>query len=317
MRAITIQYDADFSPQAGSEAGIVLAIGEFDGLHLGHREVISRAVGIAGRLGLQAAVMTFDPHPREVLGQEKYAHHLTPLPQKLELLADSGIDLAYVVRFDAAFAAISPRQFVEDILIRLNVRAVVVGFDFRFGHKGAGDADQMRRLGEGRFEVEIVQPFHLNGMKVSSTTVRACLEAGELGHAEQLLGRRYALTGTVVHGDARGRQIGFPTANIALDAAYFMPCNGVFAASLEWEGKRRFGVVNIGTRPTFEGEAGHRSIEMHLFDFSDSIYDRSVRLELISFIRSERKFASVDELVAQIKQDVRAAKERMGYPHLL
>ncbi|MDF2724363.1 MAG: riboflavin biosynthesis protein RibC, partial [Paenibacillus sp.] len=193
---------------------------------------------------------------------------------------------------------------------------VVVGFDFRFGHLGAGDPESLRQMAAGRFDVEVVQPFHMTGEKVSSTLIRDCLEQGDLLRVKQLLGRHFALTGTVVHGAARGRQIGFPTANIELDGPYVVPCNGVYAVRLQWAGQSYNGVMNIGTKPTFEGDSTRRTLEAHLFDFSQSIYGEYVTVELISYIRPERKFNSIDELIAQIGRDVNTAKKQLGYPLL-
>lgn len=312
MQSITVHYPASFPLPGMPKGGQVLAIGDFDGLHLGHREVIRRAVETAERLRLPAAIMTFHPHPREVLGQSKYVRHITPLREKLELFAQAGVDVAYIMNFDKSFSQISPSQFVEELLVKLKVSTVVVGFDFRFGHNVGGDPDILCELAAGRFAVEVVRPYHMDGVKVSSTLIRDHLERGDVARVEHLLGRRYSISGKVVHGAARGRQIGFPTANIELDGPYVVPMNGVYAIRLEWSGQAYYGVMNIGTKPTFE-DAAQRSLEAHLFDFGHTIYGESVRLELLSYIRPERKFASIDELVAQIGNDVATAKERIGY----
>lgn len=314
MRSITVHYPSSFPFESLPDAGQVLAIGDFDGVHLGHRAVIRRAVEAAEKLRLPSAIMTFHPHPREVLGQRQYVRHITPLPQKLEQFEQAGIDTAYIVRFDEAFSRISPAQFVEEVLVRLRVQTVVVGFDFRFGHKGGGDPDVLCELSSGRFAVEVVRPYHMDGVKVSSTIIRDHLEQGDVAKVEQLLGRRYSMTGRVVHGAARGRQIGFPTANIEPDGPYLVPCNGVYAIRLEWSGQAYYGVMNIGMKPTFQDGALQRTLEAHLFDFNQSIYGEAVRFELISYIRPERKFASIDELVAQIARDIEVAKERIRYP---
>lgn len=312
MRSITMNYPTSFPLPDMPDNGQVLAIGDFDGLHLGHREVIRRAVETAGKLRLPAAIMTFHPHPREVLGLDKYNRHITPLPEKLALFAEAGIEVAYVVRFNTGFSQISPTQFVDEVLMGLKVNTVVVGFDFRFGHRGAGDADSLCDLAAGRFAVEVVRPFHMDGVKVSSTLIRDHLESGDVNRVEQLLGRHYALKGEVVHGAHRGRLIGFPTANIDPDGPYVIPANGVYAVRLEWAGKSYCGVMNIGTKPTFENEA-KRTLEAHLFDFDATIYGETVKVELIAYIRPEQKFASVDDLIAQIRRDAEEAKQLLGY----
>lgn len=312
MQSIKISYPIP-NPVPGTPSnGQVLAIGDFDGLHLGHSEVISRATETARNLEMPAAVMTFHPHPREVLGQDKYVRHLTPVREKLNLFAQAGVDTAYLFRFDVPFSQISPSQFVEEVLIPLRVNTVVVGFDFKFGHKGSGNPDIMCELAAGRFAVEVVRPYCMDGVKVSSTLIREHLECGEVGRVQQLLGRSYAVSGTVIHGAARGRQIGFPTANIELDDPYVIPSNGVYAIRLELEGKSFAGVMNIGTKPTFE-DTTTRTLEAHLFDFSRTIYGESVKVELIEFIRHEQKFGSIEELIAQIGRDVEKAKQITGH----
>ena len=308
MQSITVHYPASFPIDGMPESGQVLAIGEFDGLHLGHREVIRRAVETARKRRLPAAIMTFHPHPREVLGHEQYMTHITPLQEKLDLFEQAGVDVAYIVTFDSAFSQVSPSQFVNDMLVRLQVDTVVVGFDFRFGHKGGGDANALRELADGRFAVEVVSPCHMDGVKVSSTLIRNCLEQGDVSRVQQLLGRYYSLTGKVVHGAKRGRLIGYPTANIEPDGPFIVPANGVYAIRLYWMGQPYSGVMNIGTKPTFEGDSTRRTLEAHLFDFSQTIYGESVKVELVAFIREERKFPSVDDLIAQIRRDADEAK---------
>jgi riboflavin kinase/FMN adenylyltransferase len=308
-----MNYPMHFPVPGMPERGQVLAIGDFDGLHLGHREVVRRAVETARKLRLPAAVMTFHPHPREVLGQQKYVEHLTPLQDKLKLLEDAGIDVAYIVRFDVPFSHISPSQFVEEVLVPMELSTVVIGFDYRFGHKGGGDADSLCELAAGRFAVEVVRPYRMDGEKVSSTLIRDSLMQGDVSRVSRLLGRDYALSGEVVHGAARGRLIGFPTANIEPDAPYVVPANGVYAVRLEWGGRRYAGVMNIGTKPTFEGDKAKRTLEAHLFDFDSDIYGETVKVEFVAYIRPEQKFASVDDLIAQIRRDAVTARELTGH----
>jgi riboflavin kinase/FMN adenylyltransferase len=305
MHVIHLEYPLPVRP---SGAGQVVAIGDFDGVHIGHAEVIRRAVETARRLNMPSAVMTFHPHPREVLGQDAYTSCLTPLPAKIDRFAELGVERTYVFKFDRAFSQVTPDGFVSDVLLKLGVDTIVVGFDFTFGRGGAGTPDTLCGLAAGRFAVEVVRPVYLDGEKVSSTLVRRQLEAGEMDRVSRLLGRRYQLTGQVVPGDARGRRIGFPTANIAPDAPYVVPADGVYAVAVEWSGRTYPGVMNIGTRPTFDGNPERRTLEAHLFDFGQTIYGDTVKVEFVSRIRRERKFVSVDELVAQIRQDVETAK---------
>ncbi len=217
MEIISLRYPlSELSGHPGTSQPQVLAIGQFDGVHLGHQQVIAKAVAEARKAGLKAAVMTFDPHPRDVLGQAgQRVSCLTPLQEKLEQFERLGIDTAYIFHFDSLFAAISPEQFVEEVLRELQVKRAVVGFDFSFGHRGLGTPEVLSKLGATFLQVDIVDPFHLKESKVSSTRIRQFISAGNMDEAAFLLGRSYRITGTVEHGDKRGRTIGFPTANVA------------------------------------------------------------------------------------------------------
>jgi riboflavin kinase/FMN adenylyltransferase len=309
MQVIELSFPLYISTLTIPESGQVLAIGDFDGVHLGHREVIRQAVQTAHKQNLPVSVMTFHPHPREVLGHERYTRCLTPLQDKLDMLAELGIGCVYLVQFDLAFAQVTADQFVNEMLLPLRPNTIVVGFDFAFGHQAKGNADTLCESGHGRFAVEVVRPFHQNGEKVSSTLIRRCLEAGQVEQVRQLLGRNYSIKGTVVNGEARGRQIGFPTANLSLDGYYVYPVNGVYAVHALVDGKVFEGVMNIGTKPTFSGDSLIRSFEVHLFDFNRDIYGQSMRVEFVSYLRAERKFSSIDALIEQIGNDAEAAKQ--------
>jgi riboflavin kinase/FMN adenylyltransferase len=294
------------APLAG-EPGVVLAIGDFDGVHQGHREVIRRAAVRAKEQGCACAVMTFHPHPREVLGIDVYRQILTPLPDKLSLLEQLGVDYTFLVQFDKAFSQLDPKAFVETVLLKLRPETVVVGFDFKFGRDGEGTPDTLAQLAHGRFAVEVVRPFHADGRKVSSTLVRDCLLSGDLKEANLLLDRPYAISGEVVTGAGRGRTIGFPTANVRPFLPYVIPANGVYAVRV-WTGGHVYGgVMNIGVKPTFVDDR-ERTLEVHLLDYSGSLYGEHVRVEFHAMLRHERKFASVKELVAQIAHDAKEAR---------
>ncbi|HZG57326.1 bifunctional riboflavin kinase/FAD synthetase [Paenibacillus sp.] len=295
--------------------GQTLAIGDFDGVHVGHREVIRRAVQEAKRQGLASSVMTFDPHPREVLGSPAYSTWITPLPRKLELLQELGIDTTYVVAFDLSLAALSPGAFVDEVLKPLNVKSVSIGFNFTFGHRGAGTAVVLRELGEGAFEVNAVEPQQIAGERVSSTSIREALAEGDVERVAALLGRPYALAGLVVAGDGRGRTIGVPTANLSISDRCVRPANGVYAIEAEVEtgrlaGRRYQGVMNVGFKPTFHNALPEPTWEAHLFDFEGDLYDQRLKTTFLSRIRNERKFDSVAALIAQIERDIEEAKRR-------
>jgi riboflavin kinase/FMN adenylyltransferase len=307
-----LSYDNAAQPSEPPKQRQVLAIGDFDGVHLGHREVIRRAVADARALRVPAAVMTFDPHPREVLGHAKYTRSLTPLATRLELFAELGVDIAYVVSFDDTLMRVTPLQFVEQMLLPLGVDTVIVGFDFTFGYRGAGTPDSLAQLSMGALAVEIIRAYQVDGSKVSSTAIRDALERGDVAEAAKLLGRPYRLRGTVVHGDARGRTIGFPTANIEPDGLYVLPANGVYAIRAAIGGERYDGVMNIGVKPTFaSGGVPVPSLEAHLFHFARDVYGQTLEVELVAHLRSERKFGSVQELIEQIRRDADEARAHL------
>jgi riboflavin kinase/FMN adenylyltransferase len=291
---------------------LVLAIGDFDGVHIGHRRVIGRAVEVAAAHRLPACVMTFNPHPREVLGHSGYSRYLAPIGDKLRLFESLCVDYTFVVTFDLAFARVSPEKFVEEMLVPLGVHTVVVGFDFTFGHKGKGTVETLRRLAEGRMNVEVVPPYLSEGEKVSSTLIREHLHLGELGPIRKYLGRYYAVQGKVVQGDRRGRQIGFPTANLEVTAPYVIPRNGVYAVRAYVDQVGYDGVMNIGTRPTFLPDEAQPSLEVHLLDFSGDLYGRTMRVEFVHFLRPEARFPNVDMLVEQIRRDIEEARHLLS-----
>lgn len=308
----TVHLQVPFQPAtlaAAARDEKVLAIGHFDGVHRGHRKVIELAAAKAKEKGLLSAVMTFHPHPREVLGRgEQYVASITPLHMKLALFAELGLDYAYVVHFDTAFASLLPQDFVRDVLQPLSVREAVVGFDFRFGHKGMGTPERLRELGAPEMTVTIMEPQQLSGEKISSSRIRSLLETGSVEEAEKLLGRRYEITGSVVRGEGRGRTIGFPTANVVPDADFIIPRQGVYAVYVELNGALLRGVMNVGVKPTFHHE-GDRTIEVHLFDFTGDLYGKSIKLVFSSFLREERRFGSVQELIEQIRLDADQANK--------
>ncbi|MFS8513252.1 MAG: bifunctional riboflavin kinase/FAD synthetase [Planifilum fulgidum] len=286
----------------------VLAIGYFDGVHRGHQSVIRRARELAARLGVASAVMTFHPHPREVLGKSKLSGYITPLPDKLHQFALLGVDRTYVMKFDRLFADRTKEQFVEEVLIPLQVHGVVVGFNFCFGRGASGRAEDLKTIGEGRFRVEVVTPVLEGEIPVSSTRLREALAAGDVVTAEKILGRPHSIEGKVVSGDRRGRTIGFPTANLDLSEPYAVPKRGVYLVSATRGGRVIPGVMNIGLRPTFRDPEPKLTLEVHLLDFEDNLYGEILRVHFHRFLREERRFGSADDLVRQIREDVRRAE---------
>lgn len=313
MRTVTLSYPMLPETAAQWAQPQVVALGQFDGLHRGHASVITSAVALARQSGVPAAVMTFHPHPKDVMGKGDYEGYLTPTRDKQELLAGMGVDILYTIEFNEQLSLVSPEDFVSVMLLPLQIVTAVVGFDFRFGYKGEGDADRLSELGQGVMNVQTVSPFLLEGEKVSSSGIRKCLQSGELDKANAWFGRCYHLRGIVSHGEKRGRTIGFPTANLQLEDRYVIPAKGVYAVKVFFKEDILYGVMNVGVKPTFHEGAVAPSFEVHLFDFSGDIYGQELMVELVSFIRPERKFESIDALIAQIGADAGTAKELLGY----
>lgn len=285
----------------------VMAIGDFDGLHLGHRDVINHAKQLSEQLHVASAIMTFNPHPREVLGHTQYARYLAPFNEKMRLFEQMGIDYCFVVSFDLPFSNVSPEHFVEHMIHKLNINAVVVGFDFTFGHQGSGTVETLKKLCGDALKIEVVKPYHLDGQKVSSTLIREQLYLGRIDRVTYYLGRYYAISGIVVSGQGRGRTIGFPTANLELDMPFVIPRHGVYAVKVTVQDRTYNGVMNIGVKPTFSDDEINPTLEVHIMDFAEQIYGEEVKVQFVSFLRDEQKFASVDLLIEQIAQDAERA----------
>jgi len=287
----------------------VLTIGNFDGVHLGHRALLAELKAKARDLALPATVLTFEPHPRELFAPDQAPARLASLRDKLELLAECGVDRVHVCRFNRRLAALTAQQFVEDILLRgLSVRHLIVGDDFRFGKARGGDFALLQRIGqEQRFMVEAMHTVDFGGLRVSSSAVREALAAGDLEHAEQLLGRAFVIAGRVMDGMKLGRSIGFPTANIQVRRKR-LPLSGVFAVSVSGLGAQALpGAANIGVRPTV-AEGLKPVLEVHLLDFDRDIYGAHVDVNFLHKLRDEEKFDSLEALKAQIARDVVAVR---------
>lgn len=297
-----------------------VSIGAYDGVHLGHRAVIAEVRRLAEDRGLQTVVVTFDKHPAQVVRPESAPRLLTDLDQKLELLAGVGVDTTYVIHFDEERAAEPAADFVDDVLVScLDARFVVVGEDFHFGHRRGGNVELLTSMGATRgFAVEGLELVGADGVpggeKVSSTAIRALLTAGDIGQANALLGRPHEVRGIVEHGDARGRDLGFPTANIAVPAEILLPADGIYAGWLERaDGTVHPTAMSLGHRPTFyERPEGAPLLECHLIDFSGDLYGEHVKVRFLERLRGEERFDSVDALIAQMAADVERTRELVG-----
>ena len=292
---------------------VVVALGNFDGVHLGHQEVLRRAVEEGRRRGMKVVAATFHPHPRAVLGAGDPPKLLTPLALRCEMLLAYGADEVWVISFDAALSKKTPEQFVRDVLIREGrAGVVVVGENFRFGHKAAGEfSDLLRIMREVGGTAVGVQVHGVDG-GISSTCIRALISGGEVTEAAGLLGRPYVLRGEVVVGDKRGRSIGFPTANVLPDVDAVIPARGVYAGFVRFGEEEYAACTNVGVAPTF-GRTESR-IEAYLLDFKGDLYGRVVDVSFVKRIREERRFSGVDELTEQIRRDVEEAGIIAGGP---
>lgn len=305
------------------EKPTVLSIGNFDGVHRGHQVLLQRLVAAAHAGRAHAGIVTFDPHPREVLRSDQALPPLNTIEERLDLLRPHGLDFVIVQPFTLEIAQMEARQFVQLLVDHLRLRALWVGPDFALGRRRTGTVPVLEALGvEMGFMVEILHAQRVSGEEVRSLRIRELLLAGEVAQAGQLLGRPHFIRGDVVGGAQRGGSIGFPTANLALRSNRLVPANGVYATWIDLPAERRAAVTNIGVRPTFDGQ--DRSIEAHILDFSGDLYGQTVTLHFVERLRGEQRFAGVDELVAQIRRDVAAGRailqdqwpvsERRGVP---
>jgi riboflavin kinase/FMN adenylyltransferase len=281
-----------------------LSIGVFDGVHLGHRYLLGRVMESARVSGHLSAVVTFDRHPDELLAPHKDVRYLTTPAGKLQLLSELGLDFVVMLPFTSELAETSARDFVLALLKHLQMRELWIGPDFALGRGREGNGDYLEALGrELGFQVHRPRPFSEGGNVVSSSGIRALINEGRIADAAQLLGRYPAVSGTVVRGSRRGHELGFPTANLAMDERLITPPDGVYAARVLWQGANHAGVVNVGRRPTFEQD-GQTVVEAHVLDFTGDLYGKSVRVEFVERLRPEQRFESASELIGQMQTDV-------------
>jgi riboflavin kinase / FMN adenylyltransferase len=296
---------------SGPFSRTVVTVGNFDGVHLGHRAILSRVLARARDLECQPVVLTFDPHPLKVLNPQTHLRLLTTPAQKVELLKSQGLSVV-VVSFTREFAAIPARKFVQDYFWeRLKVREVVVGHDYRFGFKREGTIDMLKEMGQALgFTVQVVWAVEVDSAVVSSSLIRAMLRLGNVREANRLLGRNYGVIGQVVAGRGRGAKLlGVPTANLAPEND-LLPASGIYAVWVQKDGEKLPGVANIGTCPTFDNQ--ELSLEVHLLDFNGDLYGERLQVDFVTRLREERRFRSIDELAAQIRADADAARQELA-----
>lgn len=307
MKVIELDYPhtykkEDFPP-------LSIALGFFDGVHKGHQQVIQSAIKTAKENGWKSAVMTFYEHPLTVLGKQQKVQYITPLQDKISLIDDLGVDYLFIVHFSESFASLLPQQFVDQYLIDLHVKHVTAGFDYSYGRLGKGSMETMPFHSRGVFSQTIINKISLGEEKVSSTAIRSALSEGRVADFAELAGRKYVTKGIVVHGDKRGRLLGFPTANVAMDEDYLIPSTGVYAVKATVNHQTYDGICNIGFKPTFHNERPEKpTIEVHMFQFDDMIYGEKMSIEWHIRLRSEKKFSGIEEIVTQLTQDKQSAE---------
>ena len=287
--------------------GCVATIGNFDGVHLGHQQVLRQVLKKGAELNLPTVVIIFEPQPREFFGGQDAPPRLTRFGEKVRLLQKQGVDRVLCLTFNERLRSMSADQFVDELLLKgLAVKHFVVGDDFRFGCDRSGDYAMLRRSGERYgFTVANTETFDVEGERVSSSRIRTALQANQLDLAERLLGRRYSVAGRVMHGQKLGRQLGTPTANVRMHR-FACPLVGVYAVTATGEGVKAQGVCNVGMRPTVNGT--HPVLEAHLFDFNADLYGKLLNVEFQAFIRPEQKFDGLDKLKQQINDDIEQAR---------
>jgi riboflavin kinase/FMN adenylyltransferase len=278
---------------------VAVTVGSFDGVHLGHRDVIQRTVAAAGASDAKPLLITFEPHPRCVLDPANCPQSITTLQEKLALIESSGIEHAVVLRFDRELAALSPSEFVGRLSTVMDVKHWVIGFDFAFGRGRTGNAEWLRANGH---QVDVVAPFMLDGRELHSSEVRRLVTAGEIDHANRLLGREYSMTGPVEAGDRVGRRLGFPTANIGIEPNKLVPALGAYAGSAKGSEGDFVAALSVGYRPTFGGT--QLRVEAFLLDFEGDLYQKRLELRFVRYLHPDITFPTTDDLVTQLKKDV-------------
>jgi|SRR5690625_1783191 len=302
MKVINLQHPHHMSKENLPET--VCAIGFFDGIHLGHQRVIKSAIQQAEEQKRESAVISFHPHPVIVLSNgKKNIKYITPPDNKIKVLEHLGIDRLYLIEFDKKLSSLEPQQFIDYFIAGLNVKHLVAGFDFTYGFKGAGNMNNIAKFAKDRFTFTTIEKVTTANEKISSTHIRELISQGQIQAVNRLLGRRFETSGTVIKGDQRGRTIGYPTANLQVHPDALLPKTGVYAVQATINDQSYFGMANLGFRPTFEKDQSRPLLEVHLFNMNENIYDAQLHIEWYKFIRSEKQFQSVDQLIAQLNKD--------------
>ena len=286
------------------ERNTCLAIGAFDGLHKGHQLIINQAIKEAKKNNYPAAVLSFHPHPLEIIPGKTPPPSIVSRQQKISVLEEMGVDYYFEQKFTQQFAKMRAEEFINNILLdKIKVNTVVVGDDFRFAYKNEGNVEILKKMGELHgYQAKIISQLHASDDRISSTRIRNLLKKGRIKKAKRLLGRPYQICGEVVHGKKRGRKLGFPTANLSLETNYALPPEGVYAVKVQHQGQVYIGAANLGYNPTFNNQK--ISFEVYILDFEDNLYGERLCVDIIDFIRSEIDFKNTEELIEQMEQDI-------------
>ena len=290
------------------DKSLVVAIGQFDGIHLGHLSLLKKTIEIGKENNYKTAVITFDPHPDFVLGKDTKLTYITPFEEKKKMIENLGFDYLIVINFDLEIANMEPISFVEKYLVEQNVKEVVVGFDFVFGKRGSGKAEEINALSKNRIKTTIISKQNYNNEKIASSRVKDKLKNGDMEEVKNLLGRYYSITGKIVYGKQVGKTIDVPTANLEYDEKYVDLKPGVYATIIEIDNNSYIGITNFGNNPSFN-YTNKRTIETHILDFDKNIYEKNAKISFVKYLRKEEKFASIEEFQKQIEKDKLEAKK--------
>lgn len=299
--------------QIESMESSVIAFGNFDGVHKGHQELIRRTVNSAVSTNLKSVIFTFSNHPKNILAGKGVVKNIQTFEEKIEAIQELGIDYIVTVPFDEEIRYMEPEDFIIEILMKkLNMKEAFCGFNYSFGKNGSGTPETLMKVGfDQGYGIHIVEPFMVEGEIVSSTLIRKYISEGQVDKCIKLMGRNYATGGTVVRGKEIGRTLGFPTTNLTLDEDMVSPANGVYITYCYYEGQRYASITNVGTKPTV-GDSNARSIETHIFNFDQDIYNEHIKVEFLTRLRPEMKFDTVEELRSKIKDDCLTAADYHG-----
>jgi riboflavin kinase/FMN adenylyltransferase len=286
-----------------------IALGNFDGIHIGHQQLIKNMITKAKTLGLKSSLLLFESHTKATIDSNK-PKMITTNEQKFKIAEELGVDIIYMVKFDDKIMKLSADDFIKDIIIeKMNGKLVVAGFDYRFGYKALGNSDYLLELGKKyNINVEVLNPVYNDNKIISSTTIRELIISGNMIKVREILGRSYSIIGKVIHGKNRGNKLGFPTANIEANNNYVIPKEGVYITNVIIKGKRYLSATNIGYNPTFN--EGILKIETHILGFKETIYDEIIEIQFIEFLRGDMKFNNKDDLINQMKNDIDTIKQR-------